>query len=228
MFKYIFQILSGYNKLHREAYPTIFFVILPTIAVINYSYLKFPLAFFLPIGIGGFTLIVLTLNFFRNPEIEVFKNNNHILSPCDGKVVVIEEVFEPKYFKKNVQQISIFMSPLDVHVNRTPIGGQVIHYEYFKGKFLVAFHPKSSTENEQTFLVMSNERVSVGFKQIAGAVARRIKCYVKTGDVLEQGQEFGFIKFGSRMDILVPLEAKIQIQLHQKVTGGKTILAKIG
>lgn len=214
-------------KLHREAFPTALYAILPTLAIINISYFNLPFGFFLPIGILGFGFIFLVLNFFRNPEIHVEENIHHILAPCDGKVVVIEEVFEPTYFKKNMMQISIFMSPLNVHVNRTPIAGKVVHCEYYPGKFMVAFHPKSSTENEQTYLVMQNPKVSVGFKQIAGAVARRIKCYVNKGDLLEQGQEFGFIKFGSRMDVFVPLEAQIQVKLNQITWGGRTILAKI-
>ncbi len=214
-------------KLHKEALPTALYAIFPVLAIIIVAFFYLPFGFFIPIGALGFTFVFLVLNFFRNPEIQVEQNINHIVAPCDGKVVVIEEVFEPLYFKKNMRQISIFMSPLNVHVNRTPIAGKVVHCEYYPGKFLVAFHPKSSTENEQTFLVMENEKVSVGFKQIAGAVARRIKWYVKPGDLLEQGQEFGFIKFGSRMDIFVPLDAQVQVELNQITWGGKTVLAKI-
>lgn len=214
-------------KLHKEAFPTALYIIIPTFIIIIIAFLQLPFGFFLPIGLVGFIWIFLVLNFFRNPDIPITPNDHHILAPCDGKIVVIEEVYEPIYFKKNMLQISIFMSPLNVHVNRAPIRGKVIHYQYYPGKFLVAFHPKSSTENEQTFLVMENEKVSVGFKQIAGAVARRIKCYTKVGDYLEQGQEFGFIKFGSRMDIFIPLEAKVQVQLNQKTTAGITILATI-
>jgi phosphatidylserine decarboxylase len=214
-------------KLHKEAYPTAIYAIAPVAIIIIISFLYLPFALFLPIGALGFVFILLVFNFFRNPDVHVEENIEHILAPCDGKVVVIEEVFEPLYFKKNMKQISIFMSPLNVHVNRTPIGGKVVHCNYHPGKFLVAFHPKSSTENEQTYIVMENEKVSVGFKQIAGAVARRIKWYVKIGDTLKQGQEFGFIKFGSRMDIFIPLEAQVQVHLNQITQGGRTILATI-
>ncbi len=214
-------------KLHKEAFPTALYAIFPVLAIIIVTFFYLPFGFFIPIGMLGFVFIFLVLNFFRNPEIQIEQNINYVLAPCDGKVVVIEEVFEPLYFKKNMRQISIFMSPLNVHVNRTPIGGKVVHCEYYPGKFLVAFHPKSSLENEQTYLVMENEKFTVGFKQIAGAVARRIKWYVKSGDILEQGQEFGFIKFGSRMDIFIPVEANVQVELHQITWAGRTVLAKI-
>lgn len=213
--------------LHKEAYPTALYVIIPVLVLIFITFLLLPFGYFLPIGLLGFVLILLVLNFFRNPLIEIKENPNAILAPCDGKIVVIEEVFEPLHFKAHVKQISIFMSPLNVHVNRTPIHGKIVYLKYYPGKFLVAFHPKSSLENEQTFLVIENEKFKVGFKQIAGAVARRIKWYVKEGDIVKQGQEFGFIKFGSRMDIFVPLEAKVQVQLNQTTQGGQTILAEI-
>lgn len=214
-------------KLHREAYPTAIYAIAPVVVIAAVAFFYLPLALFLPIEALASAFVLLVLNFFRDPEVHVEENIEHILAPCDGKVVVIEEVFEPLYFKKNMMQISIFMSPLNVHVNRTPIGGKVVYCNYYPGKFFVAFHPKSSAENEQTYLVIKNEKVSVGFKQIAGAVARRIKCYVKAGDNLKQGQEFGFIKFGSRMDIFIPLEAQVQVKLNQVTYGGKTVLAKV-
>lgn len=166
----------------------------------------------------------LILNFFRTPKVNIPVGESNILSPCNGKVVVIEEVFESKYFNEKRIQISVFMSPLDVHVNRSPTRGKIIKSEYYPGKFLVAWHPKSSEENEQTFFVVENPKFSVAFKQIAGALARRICWYVKEGDSMQEGQEFGFIRFGSRMDILVPLNTEIKVQLGQKVTGGETIL----
>jgi len=166
----------------------------------------------------------LILNFFRTPKVNIPVGESNILSPCNGKVVVIEEVLESKYFKEKRIQISVFMSPLDVHVNRSPIRGKIIKSEYYPGKFLVAWHPKSSEENEQTFFVVENPKLSVAFKQIAGALARRICWYVNEGDSMQEGQEFGFIRFGSRMDILVPVNTEIKVQLGQKVTGGETIL----
>jgi len=166
----------------------------------------------------------LILNFFRTPKVNIPVGESNILSPCNGKVVVIEEVLESKYFKEKRIQISVFMSPLDVHVNRSPARGKIIKSEYYPGKFLVAWHPKSSEENEQTFFVVENPKFSVAFKQIAGALARRICWYVKEGVTLQEGQEFGFIRFGSRMDILVPVNTEIKVQLGQKVTGGETIL----
>lgn len=166
----------------------------------------------------------LILNFFRTPKVNIPVGESNILSPCNGKVVVIEEVFESKYFNEKRIQISVFMSPLDVHVNRSPTRGKIIKSEYYPGKFLVAWHPKSSEENEQTFFVVENPKFSVAFKQIAGALARRICWYVKEGDSMQEGQEFGFIRFGSRMDILVPVNTEIKVQLGQKVTGGETIL----
>ncbi len=172
-------------------------------------------------------LYLLILQFFRNPNVTVPKNDKHIIAPADGKVVTIEVTEETEYFNEKKQQISIFMSPLNVHVNRTPIGGKVTFYKYHQGKYLVAWHPKSSTENERTTVVMTTSSGQhVLFRQIAGAVARRIKCYVKEGDQLDQGDEFGFIKFGSRVDIFLPLSAKINVKVDQKTKGGETVLAQ--
>lgn len=213
--------------LHKEAFPTALYAIIPVIVLVVLAFMFLPFAFFLPIGVIAGIFILLVLNFFRNPERAITENPKAILAPCDGKVVVLEEVFEPIYFKQKMKQISIFMSPLNVHVTRTPIGGEVTFCKYFPGKYLVAFHPKSSTENEQTFVVVQNEQTTVGFKQIAGAVARRICCYVKEKEHVQQGQEFGFIKFGSRMDIFLPLDVQVQVSLNQKTIGGQTILAQI-
>jgi len=179
------------------------------------------------ISVISFTILALILNFFRNPEVAIQMNPAHILAPCDGKVVVIEERMNPEGLAGKRKQISIFMSPLNVHVNRVPWGGKLIKMEYRPGKYLVAWHPKSSSDNEQTFLVVEQNGVEIGFKQIAGALARRICWYVKEGDILEQGQEFGFIRFGSRMDVFVPEHAEIKIEIGQVVKGGTTILAKI-
>jgi len=176
---------------------------------------------------AGCVLFLLIINFFRNPERSIQVNENQVLAPCDGKVVVIEQVEEQVYFKQKMWQVSIFMSPLNVHVTRNPIAGKVDFYKYFPGKFLVAFHPKSSTENEHTFVVTSNPLIQVGYKQIAGAVARRICCYLSEGQNVKQGEEFGFIKFGSRMDIFIPLTCDIKVKLGDLPIGGQTILAEL-
>jgi phosphatidylserine decarboxylase len=149
------------------------------------------------------------------------------VAPCDGKVVVIEATREDEVFKEEVRQISIFMSPLNVHVNRYPIGGEVEYAKYHPGKYLVAWHPKSSTENERTTVVVAQNGVRILFRQIAGALARRIVLYAKEGDKASTGGEMGFIKFGSRMDIFVPLDAEIAVDLNQKTVGGKTVIARI-
>jgi phosphatidylserine decarboxylase len=176
--------------------------------------------------VGAVVLLGLVVNFFRSPVFQVPTNPLHVLAPANGKLVVNEVIEETVYFNRPVRQLSIFMSPLDVHVNRTPMAGKVQWLRYFPGKYLVAWHPKSSTENEQTFLVLRTEYGDVGVKQIAGAVARRIKWYVQQGQALQQGQEFGFIRFGSRVDVLLPLEAEVTVPLGAVVKGGRTVLAK--
>ncbi len=169
---------------------------------------------------------VLVLQFFRNPKRETICDETQIIAPSDGKVVVIEEVFESEYFKDKRRQISIFMSPLNVHVTRYPIGGIVKYSQYHPGKYLVAWHPKSSTENERTTIVVENEKVGpILYRQIAGAVARRIVNYAKPNTKVFQGRDAGFIKFGSRIDIFVPLDFKIHVQLNDKAIGGKTVIA---
>lgn len=179
------------------------------------------------LAVAGAVFFGLILNFFRNPVVPIHANENHIIAPCDGKVVVIEEVEDPLYFKGKVTQVSIFMSPLNVHVCRLPIGGKVKMFSYIPGKFLVAFNPKSSQLNEQTFAVVENKQVTVAFKQIAGYVARRIRWYIKEGDSVEQGKEYGFIKFGSRIDILLPTDCKIEVNLDDKVLGAQTVIASV-
>ncbi len=197
-----------------------------------WSAIYFPLlhgtsVWWLGIGLAVPALVMmgLILNFFRNPPIAATIQDNAIVSPCDGKVVVIEEIYDPVYFKAQVRQVSIFMSPLNVHVNRNPISGKVKFFKYMPGLFLVAWHPKSSTDNEMTFTVIENERWQIGFKQIAGAVARRICWYIKEGDVVKQSEEMGFIKFGSRVDLLIPLDVEISVKLEEVVFGGRTVIA---
>lgn len=180
--------------------------------------------------ISGISLVILLffLQFFRSPEVEVHEDPNVILAPADGKVVVIETAFEGEYLNEKRIQVSIFMSPLNVHVNRAPVSGTVTHFKYHSGKYLVAWHPKSSTENERTTTVVKMENgVEILFRQIAGAVARRILCYVDKGDQVSQGKEFGFIKFGSRVDLFLPLDAKIKVTPDTITKGGKTIIARL-
>ncbi len=170
---------------------------------------------------------ILIVQFFRNPFRNTVINENHVIAPADGKVVVIEEVEEPEYFKDKRRQVSIFMSPVNVHVNRNPIAGIVKYAKYHPGKYLVAWHPKSSTENERTTVVIAGSKAEVLFRQIAGALAKRIVYYVKEGDKVEQGSEMGFIKFGSRIDIYLPLDATINVKLDQKTRGGETVVATL-
>jgi len=177
---------------------------------------------------AGLIFYLLFLQFFRSPVFEIKKNEKQVLAPADGKVVVIEETEETEYLKSRRKQISIFMSPVNVHVNRMPVGGSISYFKYHPGKYLVAWHPKSSTENERTTVVAKMKNgTEILFRQIAGALARRIKWYVKEGQVLEQGDEFGFIKFGSRVDIFLPLDAKIKVNIGDKTTGGKTVIAEL-
>ena len=169
---------------------------------------------------------ILVLQFFRDPKRNTIINDGQIIAPADGKVVVIEEVLEKEYFKDKRRQISIFMSPLNVHVTRYPISGRVKYSKYHPGKYLVAWHPKSSEENERTTIVVENSSSGeILYRQIAGAVARRIVNYAKTDQNVIQGEDAGFIKFGSRIDIFVPLDMKIEVNLNQKTKGGETILA---
>lgn len=176
-------------------------------------------------GVLGFLLIAV-LQFFRNPQRVTVIDPQRIIAPADGKIVIIEKVREPEYFGDERLQISIFMSPINVHVNRNPVSGLVSFFRYHPGDYLVAWHPKSSTLNERTTVVVrTKEGKEVLFRQIAGALARRIRWYVAEGDTVQQGQEFGFIKFGSRVDIYLPLGSKPLVQIGQKVRGGETYLA---
>ena len=173
------------------------------------------------------TMVVLILQFFRNPKRNFILNPEQVLSPVDGKVVVIEEVYEKEYFKDKRLQVSVFMSPLNVHVTRYPVGGNIVYSNYHPGKFLVAWHPKSSEENERTTVVVKSEAFGeVLHRQIAGALAKRIVNYATTGQEVSQSSDSGFIKFGSRVDIFLPLGTKINVKLNQKVVGGVTVVAQ--
>ena len=212
---------------HKEGFKIIFYaaaiLVLSIFLIDNYV-----LNYWLQKGLMILVLIlfILILQFFRNPNRNTIINDNHIIAPADGKIVVIEEVVEKEYFKDKKRQISIFMSPLNVHVTRYPIGGNVKYSEYHPGKYFVAWHPKSSEENERTTIVIENPKLGeILYRQIAGAVARRIVNYAKVGQTVIQGGDAGFIKFGSRIDIFVPLDMKVEVQLHQKTKGGETIIA---
>ena len=214
---------------HKEGFKIIFFstliivslIFLIDAVIINYWLQK-------SIMVALLIFLILILQFFRNPKIKTPINESHIIAPADGKVVVIEELVEKEYFKGKRRQISIFMSPINVHVTRYPIGGTVTYSKYHPGKYLVAWHPKSSEENERAAIVLENDKVGeILYRQIAGAVARRIINYAKVGQNVIQGEDAGFIKFGSRIDIFVPLDMKINVQLNQTTKGGITIIASI-
>jgi phosphatidylserine decarboxylase len=215
---------------HKEGYTSLALCIL-FIFVLNAL-----LHFFIPEAIlirwiayiFSFALFVIIVQFFRSPKITIKQNENMVLCPADGKVVVIEEVTETEYLKDTRIQVSVFMSPLNVHVNRNPISGIVKYFKYHPGKYLVAWHPKSSTENERTTIAVENAKgYVVLFRQIAGALARRIVWYVSENDRVEQGKQFGFIKFGSRVDVFLPLGSKIKVELGAVVKGGITVLAEL-
>ena len=215
--------------IHKEG-RTLLFILLIIFAALGYVAQRFlGEGIWLNIIIGvclAFYLIV--LQFFRNPSVTVVRNDKHIIAPADGKVVVIEETTETEYLKDRRIQVSIFMSPVNVHVNRMPAGGTISFCKYHPGKYLVAWHPKSSTENERTSIaVRMANGTEVLFRQIAGALARRICWYVKEGQTIAQGEEFGFIKFGSRVDLFLPLDAKIKVENGQKTTGGVTVIAEL-
>ena len=212
-------------KLHKEGNATLTIEIL-AFSLFNYlayTYAHEYVACFTT-AITGF-LFIMTLNFFRIPKREFERKEGIVYAPCDGKVVVIEETEETEFYKDKRIQVSIFMSPLNVHNQVYPISGQVKYTKYHPGKFLVAWHPKASTDNERSTVVVENDKISILFRQIAGAVARRIMTYSKENDTANVADEFGFIKFGSRVDLFFPIGTKISTQLEEKVTGGQSIIA---
>ena len=210
---------------HKEGYKIIissFFV--ASIIVISTDY--FEIKYVSSIKIFLIICLILILQFFRNPKININTNKNYILSPVDGKVVIIKEVYEPEFFKDNRLQVSVFMSPINVHVTRYPMSGKIIFSKYHPGDYLVAWHPKSSTKNERTTIVLENDNFGkVLYRQIAGALARRIINYAKVGDLAEQGKDAGFIKFGSRVDLYLPIGTKVNVKLNQIVKGGITVIS---
>ena len=216
--------------IHKEGYTSLAICILFIFILNAVIQFYFPAAYALKwvIYILSFLLFVTILQFFRSPSISISKDEKQVLCPADGKVVVIEKTMEREYLKDVRIQVSVFMSPVNVHINRNPIGGIVKYFKYNPGKYLVAWHPKSSTENERTTVVIENKSgVAILFRQIAGAMARRIVWYVKEGDLVDQGEQFGFIKFGSRVDVFLPLESEIKVEIGQVVKGGLTVLAEL-
>lgn len=217
-------------KIHREG-KTILIVVFSVLAIINavgFYFFSFSSTVNYITGFISLILFLMVLQFFRDPLIRVSVNPSYILAPADGKIVVIEKVFEPECLNEDRIQISIFMSPVNVHVNRNPVSGIVKYFKYHPGKYLVAWHPKSSAENERTTLMYElPSRLKIVMRQIAGVAARRIRCYAKVGDEVTQGEEMGFIKFGSRVDVFVPVNANIKVNLGDKSKGGKTILAEL-
>ncbi len=215
--------------IHKEGYPSLIITIL-FLAVLNFVSHQFLSDYSVIqnfILVLSIALFLIVLQFFRHPKRNIILNDKHVIAPADGKVVVIEETTETEVLKDRRIQVSIFMSPINVHVNRYPVSGKVSFCKYHPGLYLVAWHPKSSTENERTTVVVeTNTKVQVLMRQIAGALARRIVCYPKTGDVATQGAEMGFIKFGSRVDIFLPLGTKINVNLEEKVRGGETVIAE--
>lgn len=219
-------------KLHREGYLIITIGLLILIGIQFFNFYLWRLFglwwLFGLLTVGVLVMAYLIIQFFRIPKIVFTGNENEIYSPADGKVVVIEEVLETEYFNDKRIQISIFMSPLNVHANFNPIAGIVKYVKYHPGKFLVAWHPKSSTDNERTtFVVEHSSKKEIMHRQIAGAVARRICYYIEPNDQVKAGEEYGFIKFGSRIDLLLPLDTKIDVKIGDKVKGRMTKIGKI-
>lgn len=216
-------------RIHKEGLQTILLSTV-VVAVINFLTLLFIMPRYPVTGwiilVGTVGLLVFILSFFRIPSRVHHEGEESIVAPCDGTVVVIEEVQADEYFTDRRLQLSIFMSPLNVHVNRNPVSGEVKYSQYHPGKYLVAWHPKSSTDNERHSVVYSTGEKEMLVKQIAGALAKRIVNYLKPGDTVKQGAEMGFIKFGSRVDLLLPLDTKVEVKLNQKVRGGVTVLGK--
>lgn len=217
-------------NIHKEGYRTIAIAVL-IFGAINISFFYFfsasmPLWSWVVFG-ASLIILLFIISFFRSPQRAFIVAHHQVICPADGKVVVIEEAMEPEYFKDKRLQVSIFMSPANVHINRIPMSGKVQYSQYHKGKYLVAWNPKSSTENERHSVVIKSDSAEILVKQIAGAMAKRIVNYLKVGESVSQGNEMGFIKFGSRVDVLLPLGTELHVELNQKVKGGVTVLATI-
>lgn len=221
-----------FMKIHKEGHKIILTTFIFLVVFNTVLFFIFPEVMTLRYVAGLLSLVTFigVVSFFRLPFLEILESKNDIiLAPADGKIVVIEEVHEPEYFDDKRIQVSIFMSPANVHVNRLPISGKVEYTKYHPGNYLVAWHPKSSTQNERFTSVIKDEdsEIEVLVRQIAGKIARKISNYLEEGEEVLQGKELGFIKFGSRVDLFLPLNAKIEVNLKEKVKGGKTVLARL-
>ncbi len=213
--------------IHKEGYQTLGWLFFALAVINSYVFWFFEDMYSIALGVS-IALYVFVLSFFRKPERKVtLPSDDIILAPADGKVVVIEKVYETEVLQKECMLISVFMSPLNVHINWYPVNGEVSYYKYHPGKYLVAWNPKSSTENERTTVVLDTRGGKILLRQIAGALARRIVCYAASNSKVSQGDEMGFIKFGSRVDIYLPLNADIKVSLNQKVEGNKTAIAEL-
>jgi phosphatidylserine decarboxylase len=212
-------------RFHREGIPILrnfFLIALPVLTVA--AFLSMILFYvLLPIAVG---LLLFFLQFFRNPVRTVNPSDKLIYAPADGKVVVIEQVFEPEFLQKECLQVSVFMSVFNVHANRAPVSGTVSYLKYHPGKYLVAWHPKSSTENERTSIAIRTSGGDILLRQIAGALAKRIKYYIHADQTLTQGQEIGFIRFGSRVDLFLPLNTQIEVKIGDKVFGNQSVIGR--
>jgi phosphatidylserine decarboxylase len=214
--------------IHREGYKSILIgsIVFAVLNLLSFYFISFDAPWLswiiLVLTLG---LLLFLISFFRVPKRTLTTGDNLVVCPADGKVVAIEEVYDEEYFKDKRLQVSIFMSPANVHQNRNAVAGEVVYSQYHKGKYLVAWHPKSSTENERHSVVIRNAHGEILVKQIAGALAKRIINYLQVGEKVEQSAEMGFIKFGSRVDVLLPLHTRVQVKLNEKVKGGVTVLA---
>ncbi|HUP11477.1 MAG TPA: phosphatidylserine decarboxylase family protein [Niastella sp.] len=216
--------------IHKEGFKSILIcaILFAVINLASFSFVSGTMAWLSwLIFIATLVLFLFIISFFRVPRRQLTLGSNLVICPADGKVVVIEEVYDEEYFKDKRLQVSVFMSPANVHVNRNPVTGEVVYNQYHKGKYLVAWHPKSSTENERHSVVIRHPKGEVLVKQIAGALAKRIVNYLSVGQRVEQTAEMGFIKFGSRVDLLLPLDAKVTVKLNEVVKGGVTVLASL-
>lgn len=216
--------------IHKEGYKSILIsaILFAVINLVSFNLISGYMAWLTwLIFIATLVLFLFIISFFRIPRRQLTVGNDLIVCPADGKVVVIEEVYDEEYFKDKRLQVSVFMSPANVHVNRNPVTGEVVYNQYHKGKFLVAWHPKSSTENERHTAVIRHPKGEVLVKQIAGALAKRIVNYLSVGQKVEQTAELGFIKFGSRVDLLLPLDTKITVKLNEVVKGGVTVIGSL-
>lgn len=218
-------------KIHKEGFKSIAAASIATaVLVLGINYVFPTQTFFHYLAYTGLlVLLIVVVRFFRMPDRELVQDSDIVLCPADGTIVAIEEVFVDEFFKEKRLQVSVFMSPNNVHVNRYPVSGKIVYTNYWPGSFLVAWHPKSSTENERNTVVVEHQKYGpIMVRQIAGALARRIVCYSKPQERIEQGRELGFIKFGSRVDLFLPLDAVVKVSLEQKVVGGITVIALLG